>query len=398
MDVGAAGGSLIFFSLIALLVLVSLAVLSYAAHSFLVVLVDTAAGNDEIHWPNEPSVDWIWKLWYLAWLVAVWAVPVSLVLEALQLPSRLVGLAAVGILWLIWPITLLSSLSALSRYVLFRPVILRELGKHFGATLTFYAVTWLLLPGCAVLVYLLVWGSGFPLLIGASVALAAGFLLYARLLGRLAWLLNRRKLGKRHQEAEEEEAVASPTPVEDPWAAADEEPDAESRAPRPPRKPSRRGDPSKKPKGRPRQDAYDPWHLPLKEPEKEVDWKKGLPADVVAQGIYGVGKEEAPPPPPPAFPVEDYEPLGVEALPPPGPRDERKPGKDEKDLFPPQVSEYEIQLAQKHREPPPPPFPMVTGIYTFLGYSATLGPLFTVALGFFLMALVLKGVQATFPL
>src|SRR5436190_13852694 len=111
MNIAAAGESMMYFLLTALQVLVGLATLTYAAHSFLVVLIQTAAGEDKVVWPDEPFQDWLWKPVYLAWLVLIWSVPATLLLDQLALPNRMMWLLAIGFVWLILPLTLLSSLS-----------------------------------------------------------------------------------------------------------------------------------------------------------------------------------------------------------------------------------------------------------------------------------------------
>src|SRR6202035_2888488 len=45
-------------------VIVGTYVAAYAANCFLTVAEGTAAGNDKIHWPDEPFIDWLWKFVY----------------------------------------------------------------------------------------------------------------------------------------------------------------------------------------------------------------------------------------------------------------------------------------------------------------------------------------------
>src|SRR5206468_9734469 len=133
--------------------------------------------------------------------------------------------------------------------------------------------------------------------------------------------------------------------------------------------------------------VVDPWLAPPLEAPPEIDWRAGLPADVVEQGTYGVSEiEPPPPPPPPPLALDDEEPIAVRPV--PSSREQSEP-KGSAEL--PQVSEYELQLAQPRRPPVPPPWPMITGVYSFLAYPSTLGPWLTIALGFLLMGLVLKG-------
>src|SRR5436305_2045747 len=120
-NVGAVGNALLFFFSAVGATVVGLWVLSYAAHSFLVVLEGTAAGEDEPRWPDEPMFDWVWKFWYLLWLLAFWLVPLWLLIDGVAAP--VLGVDGVGFyqllvgaVWLLFPVSLFSSLSAGSRW------------------------------------------------------------------------------------------------------------------------------------------------------------------------------------------------------------------------------------------------------------------------------------------
>ena len=144
--VGAAGMAILFFMyLLAATILGVLA--GFTAHSFLTVVEDTAAGNDEVRWPNDPLVDWAWKFVYLGWLMAAWLVPAMIVarLWAAGSPpetafAKTAGMVAV-LFWLFFPISLLSSLSASSRWFIFSPAILPRFAQRSGAAAMFYLVT-----------------------------------------------------------------------------------------------------------------------------------------------------------------------------------------------------------------------------------------------------------------
>src|SRR5262245_24357180 len=131
------GNLLLFFSLFVALILFSLLVFSYAAYSFLLTFVNTAAGNDEVVWPGDPIQDWLFKLWYFLWLLALWAVPASLLLGFIGLSRAASAGVMLGLLWLIFPVTLLSSASATSQFIVLRPMIVGLLFRHFGATVVF---------------------------------------------------------------------------------------------------------------------------------------------------------------------------------------------------------------------------------------------------------------------
>ena len=111
----AAGPVIVFMFLLVGTVIVSTYVLAYAAYCFLVVVQDTAAGIDEVIWPNEPVQDWLGEAVYLLALIAIWLAPAGILARALREdllpedgPLRLLVLAGPG-LWLYFPIGLLSS-------------------------------------------------------------------------------------------------------------------------------------------------------------------------------------------------------------------------------------------------------------------------------------------------
>ena len=85
-DIGAGVEVLIFLVLTVLQALLGLLVLSYTGYSFLNIFVDTASGTDQVHWSRDPYQDWIFRFFYLVWLLAVWAVPATLGLKFLELP------------------------------------------------------------------------------------------------------------------------------------------------------------------------------------------------------------------------------------------------------------------------------------------------------------------------
>src|SRR5262249_35355107 len=100
--------------------------LSYTACSFFVVVQDTAGGIDEVVWPGEPVGEWLGRGTVLAWLVLVWLAPLGMFLRAaapgLFRDDPVAVLIAAGvILWLFFPIAVLSSLSGGSRWLFFLP-------------------------------------------------------------------------------------------------------------------------------------------------------------------------------------------------------------------------------------------------------------------------------------
>src|SRR5205823_10246025 len=96
------GSAFLFVPLLAAAAVIGGVVFAYAAHCFLTVLEQTAAGNDEVTWPDEPYVDWLWKAAYMLWLSSLWLAPVVFGARAIvsaqagaEATSRLVTTAAV---------------------------------------------------------------------------------------------------------------------------------------------------------------------------------------------------------------------------------------------------------------------------------------------------------------
>ncbi|MCS6853037.1 MAG: hypothetical protein NZ700_17915 [Gemmataceae bacterium] len=191
----AAGPLLLFVGLVLAEALVALIVAPYAAHSFLVVVEETAAGNDAVVWPDEPFVDWVWKVFYAAWLAGIWLGPVYLVLRRIE-PAPLgetplwKWLVAAAVLWLLFPISLLSSLSAASTWAVLHGPLLGRMVQRWPAVLTFYGLSAAVVASGGLGVATALSAEWYALL-PAAVGAAAAFLIYARLLGRLGWVLRR---------------------------------------------------------------------------------------------------------------------------------------------------------------------------------------------------------------
>ena len=264
-DLATTGSLIIFFCLVSIEILLGLITLSYAGYSFLLTLVNTAAGNDEVHWPGDPIMDWIWMFLYLFWVAAIWLVPAALLFLLYDIPAwpRVLGMA--GALWLTLPLGLLSSLTAASRWAVFRPKILGLFFKHFGLVFRFYFCTALVLAACIGILYAAMTGPAPILLVPlAGLVAAAGSLIYARLLGRLGSVISVKKSTKKRSK-QEKLVDDDDVQIFDPWAA----PEAETRTAPPPPIKLTTSAPVKqkksKPRTKPKAAAIDPWAAPADE-------------------------------------------------------------------------------------------------------------------------------------
>jgi len=161
---------------------------SYAATLILAVVEETAAGNDEINWPDEDWRQRVWKFLYVGYLLVLAALAGAGVGVLVQRYSGHFWPPLFTTIFFAFPIIVLSSLEASSPWAPITPAILRSLIVRMWCWGFFYIETALVAAPCAVLVF---FGFSFrhPFWTAFLVAppLSAVVLIYARLLGRLAW-------------------------------------------------------------------------------------------------------------------------------------------------------------------------------------------------------------------
>jgi hypothetical protein len=360
---GNAGNAILFVCLFAASIIVGVGVLAYAARCVLVIVQETGLGQDEVVWPNEPIQDWLGHAVQFIELLGIWVAPAALAARLLRhvwLPDdtalRVLLLAGPG-LWLFFPIGLLSSLSAESRWVPFRWAIFVRFLRVAPAAFVFYLVTAILLGAAVLPWYYGLFGGRLELLPVAAGISGAVLFIYARLLGRLAWIIQR-----------------LPSPERAPAKAATPK--------RPP--------PRRKKKRKPGSEAKDPWAVPKEEEraqktKKQFPWANEPPKEPKpgyhvpsAEEIEGYGfaveQPTAPEPEPEkpsrsrfAMSPEEYEPYEVHDTSAPEPSTPREP---QDELFAEQVRQ---RIAERTRtQPVPPPHPFLSGVYTFPFYSACL--------------------------
>jgi hypothetical protein len=197
--VGAAGGGIGNFGIVGMgfmmlpLVWISVFTFAFSADCFLRVLESTAYGLDQVDaWPEGGWKEWMPNLLYLGWIAALptaLSYGIARLVEWQGLPFWPVML---GVLFVAYPITLMSALEANSVWVPLTGSVIKSLFVVVGAWLTFYFLTGIL---CAGLWGLVVYGlpfGGFAALVVLGLTLPAVLLIYARLMGRLAWKINRR--------------------------------------------------------------------------------------------------------------------------------------------------------------------------------------------------------------
>lgn len=354
------GSAFLFVPLLAATMVIGTFVFAYASHCFLTVVEQTSAGNDEVVWPDEPMYDWLWKAPYMLWLTALWLGPIALTLRAVasaragaETASHVVVGAAVAV-WLFFPVTMLSSMSASSRWVLLSPrLVSRLVGQRLGSLLLFYVHSGPVLAIGAALLYLTFLKPGTAgLVLVTAPGLAVALIVYARQLGRLAHLV------------EHTRGTGGLTP------------------------------PARRPRRRPRARAtaaYDPWSGSAeqnrpRQPSELPPVMSPSEGPLVGYDVnYGDRPVPDPPPPPRRRPPDlDDVPYELDG----SPHEDPPRGPMPKQWMEP--TEYEMRLASGSSAPPPPKSPWAVGVYNFPLYQRTLVPLAALAGGLAVLGVLVQ--------
>jgi DNA-directed RNA polymerase subunit M/transcription elongation factor TFIIS len=181
-----AGFSLAFFAMVVFWT--SLWTYSYSAGCMLAVMQDTSSGSQEVlSWPEGDWREWIWPMLHVGYVLTVAATAGYAIgwVASLVAPSgSIIGAAASFVLF---PIFLVSSLEANSALVILTRPVLASLVSQWWGWLTVLALAAAMVCGWITLVWIVSQVSWFIVPLAAGPALAAMLLIYARLLGRLAW-------------------------------------------------------------------------------------------------------------------------------------------------------------------------------------------------------------------
>jgi len=167
--------------------------LLYLCDAYLTTLEDTASGAKQIAWTRESVTDNFWKFWYLGWLIGLWLGPACFLGRAMTAgleSSWMKLLAPLVVLWICYPISQLSSLSASSVWMPLVPDVFVRLAQKPKVVFEFFCFTVVvvLVFGVAFQWAFLTEGDWLLLLLGPPIVVVMT-LLYARLLGRLAFVL-----------------------------------------------------------------------------------------------------------------------------------------------------------------------------------------------------------------
>ncbi len=184
-----AGGH-IFAGLTALAFLSAL----YPAACFLNIVEDAAGGNDDVKWESFAWTECIGKLLYLAWVLGCGAALAAIIVQGIHLvvplATELWLLLVVVLATIFFPVTLLSTLTAASAWVLVEPRLLAAFIRRLHVGAIIYANSAFLAISCLLYGVWTVFDYHLWLTPVTAAVWATGFLTYARVLGRAAWALS----------------------------------------------------------------------------------------------------------------------------------------------------------------------------------------------------------------
>lgn len=219
--------AVIFVPALVAAALCAFAFFTFAAHYYLTILESTAAGSKDVIWHGESITDAFWKPFYLGWLLVLWLGPAYVIGRSLAGSSGAawLGLAVpVFVAWALYPVSQLSSLCSSSVWMPLHPQVFARLAQKPAAVAGFFALTLpvFALGGVAFRWAFLTSGEWELLFVGVPL-LSLALLLYARLLGRLAFalmftrdLLRRKKKKKPKKEKAGADAPAADKPEPEP--------------------------------------------------------------------------------------------------------------------------------------------------------------------------------------
>jgi hypothetical protein len=167
--------------------------LSHAASYFLAVVQDSAGGVDEVDWPEDSLPERLFRLGYLIY-VGAFGGPLIIIL-AVVLHDRVdegsLRWAIIALpIALVFPIVLWSSMSGESQWLPVHGEVMTGLARRPLLLATVWLVGAIIVAVLAAFVYATVCERNAALSPVAGLVWATGLLIYARLLGRGAWILS----------------------------------------------------------------------------------------------------------------------------------------------------------------------------------------------------------------
>jgi DNA-directed RNA polymerase subunit RPC12/RpoP len=159
---------------------------SFLAPCFVATIQDTTDGVDEIQETTMPD----WDQWFFSMLSLLNVVVLSGVIGVPLTFVEPIGPAAIPIAaFCFFPILVLSALEAESFLMPFSPLVWASLWRLAPAWLMLYVLSALLLGGWFVITGLTIGLAPYLMVLPLALALSSVLLIYARLIGRMGWLI-----------------------------------------------------------------------------------------------------------------------------------------------------------------------------------------------------------------
>jgi DNA-directed RNA polymerase subunit M/transcription elongation factor TFIIS len=189
--------------------IITLLLVAFASASGLAVVRDTAAGCDRIHnWPGMAFIDWFGEPFYVLNSLCASLVPGLGIAWILNQYDQSFDAAIPISLFFFFPVVLLSTLETVSVFGIVSWPVCRTFWQAWLGWGTFYLSTAALLVVAAILSAEAFLAAGPSGIFGAAPILTAAWLIYCRMLGRLAWYCTDRA----RKRAEALEAAENPDP------------------------------------------------------------------------------------------------------------------------------------------------------------------------------------------
>jgi DNA-directed RNA polymerase subunit RPC12/RpoP len=162
---------------------------AYASTAFFGVIQDTAAGNDDIAWPEGGWKEYILPFLRLGWIgLLAGLLSFGLSLMCACFPP-LAGLMVLLLFPALFPSILLSSMANDSAFNVVNIKVVERFWKLKGSAIVLYLSSFVLLTVTLAVAY--VGAPRWYLAPVVGLVAAAAWLIYARMLGRIGWLMTR---------------------------------------------------------------------------------------------------------------------------------------------------------------------------------------------------------------
>jgi hypothetical protein len=164
---------------------------AYAADYFLATVVDTAAGNEQVRWPDDSPREKVFTFLYFLWLIICSAIPLAIAAAPLRPMYGPVVFAwsLLASVVVVFPSVLFSSLTNNSLWLVWNTQVIVRLLRKPHVLLILFVATFLVLAPSIVLGYVTIWEMQYFTMPLTGFVWSACVLIHARLLGRVGQII-----------------------------------------------------------------------------------------------------------------------------------------------------------------------------------------------------------------